>query len=305
MKAIVIDAFGGVDQLQLKEIDNPVLKDDRMIVEVYATSVNPADVKRRKGLFGGKLPMIVGNDIAGIVSEVGKDVTDFKSGDRVMANGAKAYAEFVSVNPERAVKLDDSVSFLEAAALPLVGQTAYEAIVTRGEVKEGDRVLIHAGSGGVGSTAVQIAKYLGAWVASTASGKNQELLQSLGVDRPINYEKEAFDEVLDEIDLVFDTLGGSIQARSVNVLHPKGILLSIAEEPDKQLSGEKEIDASFFSMRPTKEALEIIHKWLTQGIISPVISEVAPFSEEGIREAHELSETGHAKGKIMIKMKSE
>lgn len=300
MKAIVIEEFGGVEQLQMKEVDRPVLKSNRMIVEMHATSVNPVDTKRRKGSFGGKLPMIVGNDVAGVVIEVGEDVADFKVGDRVMANGAKTYAEWVSVNPDRAVKLSDSVSYEEAAAIPLVGQTAYEAVVTRGKVKEGERVLIHAGSGGVGSIAIQIAKLNGAWVASTASGKNQEVLANLGADRPINYEKEQFEEVLSEIDFVFDTLGGSIQEKSIKVLRPGGRLLSIAQEPDKALGEANNIEADYFSMSPAKEPLEALNKWVSESDIRPVISKVVPFTQEEIRKAHELSETGHAGGKIII-----
>lgn len=303
MKAIIIEEFGGVEQLTLKEIDKPALKSNRMIVEMHATSVNPIDIKRRKGSFGGKLPMIFGNDVAGVVTEVGDEVKGFKVGDRVMANAARTYGEFVSVNPDRAVKLSDSVSYEEAAAIPLVGQTAYEAIVTRGKVKQGDRVLVHAGSGGVGSIAIQIAKLNGAWVASTASSKNQELLTNLGADRPINYETEEFEDLLEDIDLVFDTLGGSIQKKSFSVLRQNGRLLSIAEEPDKTAADAGNIEAAFFSVSPAKEPLENLNKWLSESKIRPVISKVVSFTEKDVREAHELIETGHAGGKIIISFK--
>lgn len=300
MKAIVIEEFGGVDQLHLKDVDNPVLKSNRMIIKMHATSVNPIDTKRREGSFGGKLPMIVGNDVAGVVTEVGEDVTKFNVGDRVMANGTKTYAEFVSVNPDRAVKLSDSVSYEEAAAIPLTGQTAYEAIVTKGRVKNGERVLIHGGSGGVGSIAVQIAKLKGAWVASTASSQHQTLLDSLGVDQAIDYKKESFEDSLDEIDLVFDTIGGSVQKNSMTVLKNKGRLISIVEEPDQQTAAAKELETTYFSMSPTKEALEELNHWLLNKDIRPVISKVVSFSENDIRDAHDLSETGHAGGKIII-----
>jgi NADPH:quinone reductase-like Zn-dependent oxidoreductase len=296
MKAIVIDEFGGTEKLQMKDIDRPALKPDRMIVKMAATSVNPVDVKRRKGLFGGKTPMIVGGDVSGTVVEVGDDVTGFKVGDRVMANGAKTYAEFVVVNPDRAVVLPDTVSFEEAAAIPLAGQTAYEAVVTRGQVKEGQSVLIHGGSGGVGSLAVQIAKIKGAWVASTASGKNQSLLKDLGVDRPVDYKSEAFEELLDPVDFVFDTVGGDVQTRSLSVIKEGGHLLSIAAKPDENTA----VKAEFFSMSPKKEALEDLLTWLEEGKIRPVISEMLDFTEEGVRKAHELSETGHAGGKIIL-----
>ncbi|WP_027108109.1 NADP-dependent oxidoreductase [Lacticigenium naphthae] len=304
MKAIIIEEFGGAEQLKLKEANKPELKPDRLLVEVYATSVNPIDIKRRKGSFGGSLPLIVGGDIAGRVVEIGSDVTGFEVGDRVMANGSKTYAEVVSVRPDRTVKLDDTLSFEIAAAVPLTGQTAYEAIVRRGQVKNGERVLIHAGSGGVGTLAVQIAKIQGAWVASTASGSNQELLQSLGVDQPIDYEEEDFEEVLTGIDFVFDTIGGRVLEKSLSLIQNKGRLLSIAGDPSEFVD-VKNYEAQYFSMKPTKEALEQLHEWLVQKRLKPVISRVYPFSQEGLRAAHELSETGHVRGKIIIRVKEE
>lgn len=303
MKAIVIEAFGDSSQLVMKEVDRPVLKANRLLVEVHATSVNPVDTKRRKGLFGGTLPMIVGGDVAGRVVEVGSQVTGFAVGDRIMANGARTYAEMVSVNPDRAVKLADHVSFEEAAAIPLAGQTAYEAIIKRGQVSEGEHVLIQAGSGGVGSLAVQLAKIKGAYVSATAGPDNQVLLKTLGVDNPINYRDVKFSEALSGIDFVLDTLGGDSLKQSMSVLKKKGRLLSIAEEPDQTYAEEKQLDLGFFSMSPTKEGLEALNRWLTEGKLKPVISKVVPFTEKGVREAHELSETGHVRGKIIIKIK--
>lgn len=302
MKAIVIEEFGGVEQLKMKEVDRPELKPNRMLVEQHATSVNPVDIKRRKGSFGGKVPMIVGGDVAGVVIELGEEVTGFEIGDRVMANGAKTYAEIVSVNPDRAVKLSNAIDFETAAALPLAGQTAYEAIVKQAKVQSGERVLIHGGSGGVGSIAVQIAKHKGAWVASTASGDNQNLLKKLGVDKPINYKEEKFEEILSDMDVVFDTVGGQVQKNSFCVLKDKGRLISIAEEPDADLD-YKQVDAKYFSFRPTKEGLEELNNWLSDSLIQPVISQVFAFKEEEVREAHKVSESGRAGGKLIIAFK--
>lgn len=301
MKAIVIEEFGGVEQLKMKEVDKPKLKENRMLVEQYATSVNPIDIKRRKGEFGGKLPMIVGGDVAGVVIEVGEEVTDFQVGDRVMANGAKTYAEIVSLNPDRAVKLSDSVDFEIAAAIPLAGQTALEAIIKQAKVQSGERVLIHGGSGGVGSLAVQIAKLKGAWVASTASGENQTVLKKIGVDKPINYKKEKFEEQLEDIDVVFDTVGGRVQDKSFSVLKEKGRLVSIAKEPESDQP--KQVQASFFSFSPTKEGLNELNNWLSDSLIQPNISHVYNFTEEAIQEAHSASESGQAGGKLIIKFK--
>lgn len=302
MKAIVIETFGGVDQLVMKDIEKPELKPDRMLVEMHATSVNPIDIKRRKGDYGGKLPIILGGDVSGKVIEVGEAVTDFKVGDRVMANGSKTYAEIVSVRPDKVVILDESISYEEAAAVPLTGQTAYEALVRRGKVQKDSRVLIHAGSGGVGSLAIQIAKNKGAWVAATASTSNQELLKALGADRAINYEKEAFDEVLEDIDFVLDTIGGSVLEKSLYLIKNKGKLLSIAGDPGDYVDTEI-YDAGYFSMKPTKDALDQLHDWLVERKLKPVISDVIPFKEESVKEAHNQSEAGHVRGKLIIKMK--
>lgn len=300
MKAIVIEEFGGIEQLKMKEIDRPNLKPNRMLIEQHATSVNPIDIKRRKGSFGRKLPMIVGGDVAGVVIEVGEEVEGFEVGDRIMANGAKTYAEIVSVNPERAVKLSDSVDFEQAAAIPLAGQTAYEAIVKKAALQSGERILIHGGSGGVGSIAVQIAKLKGAWVASTASGDNQAVLKKLGTDKLINYKTDAFEECLSDLDVVFDTVGGQVQDKSFSVLKENGRLVSVAKEPDRKLH-DKHIKAEFFSFSPTKEGLEDLNNWLTHLQIQPVVGHVYNFTEESIQDAHSMSESGQAGGKLIIK----
>lgn len=301
MKAIMIEHFGGVEHLKMREIDEPQLKPDRILVELYATSVNPIDIKRRKGSFGGKLPMIVGGDVAGRVLQVGSDVDGFSVGDRVMANGTKTYAEVVSVRPDRTVKLDESISFEEAAAIPLTGQTAFEAIITRGKVRSGQRVLIHAGSGGVGSLAIQLAKIQGAWVASTASGSNQELLKKLGADRPINYETEDFEQVLKDIDFVLDTVGGKVLEKSVSLINNNGKLLSIAGNPSDL--GGIDHDVEYFSMKPSRDALYSLHDWLKRKKLTPVIAEIYPFTQEAVQQAHLKSDEGHVRGKLIIKMK--
>lgn len=303
MKAIVIDEFGGTEKLTLQEVEKPAVKEHQVGIEVYATSVNPVDIKRRKGLFGGKTPMIVGGDIAGIVKEVGTAVSDIKVGDRVMANGGKTYAEYVVAKEEVTVKLPESVSFDEAAAIPLAGQTAWQTVVDLGQVKEGDRVLIHAGAGGVGTLAIQIAKAKGAWIAATASGSNQEFLTSLGVNQPIDYKVENFTEVLDEIDFVLDPVGGKVQEESFQVLRKGGTLVSIAEEPDEKKAADLGITAKWFSMRPTKQALNGLNAVLKEQKLKPIVAKEYDFSEEEVREAHRISETGHAQGKMIIRVK--
>lgn len=303
MKAIVVEKFGGVEELKMQEVEQPTLKEDRVLVEVYATSVNPSDSKKRKGLFGGKLPMVLGGDIAGIVKEVGEKVTTLKVGDRVMANGVKTYAEYALAREEVTVKLPEHVSFEEAAAIPLAGQTAWQTLIDLGHVKNGDRVLIHAGAGGVGTLAIQIAKAKGAWIAATASKENQEYLTSLGVNRPIDYKSEDFTEVVEGIDFVLDPVGGKVQEDSFSVLRKGGTLVSIAEEPDEEKAAEMGITARWFSMRPTKEALVGLNELLTKKELKPILAKEYAFTEEDLREAHKEIETGHGRGKLVIRVK--
>lgn len=303
MKAIVIEEFGGVEKLQMKEVDEPIATEGKLLIEVYATSVNPVDIKRRKGTFGGKRPMILGADIAGVVKKVGSGVKRFKVGDRVMSNGGKTYAEYAVAKEENTVKLSENVLFDEAAAIPLAGQTAWQALIDLGKVKNGDRVLIHAGAGGVGTLAIQIAKDKGAWIAATGSSKNQEFLVSLGVNRPINYENEEFEEILNNIDFVLDPLGGEIQEKSLQVLRKNGVLISIAEEPDVKKAAQVGVTAKWFSVRPTRTVLDTLNQMLKRRTVKPIVSQVFPFTEENVRKAHELSETGHVRGKLIIRMK--
>lgn len=303
MKAIVVEKFGGVEELKMQEVEQPTLKEDRVLIEVYATSVNPSDSKKRKGLFGGKLPMVLGGDIAGIVKEVGEKVTTLKVGDRVMANGVKTYAEYALAREEVTVKLPEHVSLEEAAAIPLAGQTAWQTLIDLGHVKDGDRVLIHAGAGGVGTLAIQIAKAKGAWIAATASKENQEYLTSLGVNRPIDYKSEDFTEVVEGIDFVLDPVGGKVQEDSFSVLRKGGTLVSIAEEPDEEKAAEMGITARWFSMRPTKEALVGLNELLTKKELKPILAKEYAFTEEDLREAHKEIEIGHGRGKLVIRVK--
>lgn len=303
MKAIVVEEFGGVEKLQLKDVDEPHVTEGKVLIEVHATTVNPIDVKRRKGLFGGNLPMIVGADIAGVVKEVGAGVEEVKVEDRVMANGGKTYAEYAVTDEKNTVKLTDGASFDEAACIPLAGQTAWQALFDLGNVKKGDRVLIHAGAGGVGSVAIQIAKDRGAWIAATGRSNNQEFLRSLGVNQPINYENENFEEVLENMDFVLDTLGGEVQKKSFQVLRRNGMLVSIAAQPDEKGAAELGVEAKWFSVRPTKIALNDLNDMFKRKTLEPIVSQVFPFTEEGVREAHKLSETGHVRGKLVIRVK--
>ncbi len=308
MKAVVIEQYGGKDQLVEKEIASPSPGENQVVVESYATSINPIDWKLREGYLKEMLPfqfpIILGWDIAGVIKEVGSAVEGFKEGDRVFARPATTangtYAEEVVVDDHLLASIPDNISYEEAASVPLVGLTAWQCLIDFADLQKDEKVLIHAGSGGVGSFAIQLAKHKGAYVATTASGKNEAYLKSLGADRVINYREEDFSEELEEYDVVLDTMGGEIQEKSFTVLRGGGRLVSIVGEPDKEKAKEKGIRSGNVWLEPNGEQLNEISSLMENGHIKATIGHRFPFSQEGIQEAHELSESHHAKGKIVI-----
>ncbi|WP_040981141.1 NADP-dependent oxidoreductase [Oceanobacillus jeddahense] len=312
MKAIIIDQYGDADQLKEKdEIPIPEIKDNQVLVEMHATSINPIDWKLREGYLQEGLPfefpIILGWDAAGVIKQIGKNVTAFQVGDEVFArpdltpNGT--YAAYTAVDEELLAMKPKNISFEEAAAVPLAGLTAWQCLVNFSEIKEGDKVLIHAGSGGVGSMAIQIAKSFDAYVASTASGKNETFLKELGVDQFINYKEEDFEDVLQDYDIVVDTLGGEILNKSFQVLKEGGRLVSIAGKPDEKLAKQKGIKADSLWLEPDGKELAELGKLIEDGKLKPYIGHTFPLTENGLKEAHRLSETHHAKGKIVIQIK--
>ncbi|SEQ38574.1 NADPH:quinone reductase [Virgibacillus subterraneus] len=311
MKAIVINEYGAANQLVEEDIPKPIINEDQVLVELHATSINPIDWKLREGYLKEKFPfdfpIILGWDAAGVVSEVGHSVSNFSVGDRVFARPATTkngtYAEYTAVDKDLLAKIPEDISFEEAAAVPLTGLTAWQCLVDICEIKPDDKVLIHAGSGGVGSFAIQIAKSFGAYVASTASGKNEGFVKELGVDQFINYQLENFEEELGDYDIVLDAMGGGIQEKSYDVLKEGGKLVSIAEPPDEKLAESKGVKAIFHWLEPDGKQLAKLGKLMEKGEMKAHIGQTFPLSEEKMREAHKLSETHHAKGKIVIKIK--
>jgi NADPH:quinone reductase-like Zn-dependent oxidoreductase len=311
MKAIVINQYGGKEVLKETEIEKPNIGDDQVLVEVHATSINPIDWKLREGYLKEMLPfefpIILGWDVAGIIAETGKDVSNFKKGDRVFARPATTnrgtYAEYTTVDSHLLAKMPDEMSYADAAAIPLAGLTAWQCLVDFGEVKQGEKVLIHAGAGGVGIYAIQIAKSLGAEVVTTASEKNSEFLKSLGADRVINYKEEEFSEVLENVDFVLDSIGGEVQSNSYKVLKESGKLVSIVSPPDEEEAKKHDVNAGFLWLEPNGEQLKKLADAYSSGNIKPVIGSTFNFSEEALQEAHALSETHHARGKIVIMVK--
>jgi NADPH:quinone reductase-like Zn-dependent oxidoreductase len=314
MKAIVLKEAGTIENFSIEEIEKPLLGPNDVLIEAMALSINPVDFKTRKG---GALyenmqkepPVILGWDISGRVDAVGEAVQQFKVGDEVfgMVNfpgHGKAYAQYVAA-PEKHVALKPaSISHQDAAATTLAALTAWQVLVQQAGLQTGHRVLIHAAAGGVGHFAVQIAKHLGAYVIGTASAKNIAFVQSLGADEVVDYTQTNFEEVLHDVDMVLDPLGGEVTRRSTMVVKEGGVIISIVggvKDYLKPLLEEKNIRAANYLVQSNGEDMQTLAKLLEQGAIKPVVSHQYAFEEMGA--AHEQMETSRTKGKIIINVK--
>jgi NADPH:quinone reductase-like Zn-dependent oxidoreductase len=306
MKAIRIYNYGGPEVLRYEEVAVPTPATGELLIKVQAASVNPLDYKTRAGFlkdyFPHTLPFIPGWDASGIVEAVGSGVTKFKKGDEVYAktNRDGTYAEYAIVTQTEAAMKPKSVDHIGAAAIPIAALTAWQALFEKGHLAAGQKVLIHAAAGGVGSFAVQLAKWKGAHVIGTASAKNQAFLRELGTDDPIDYEKMRFDDVVDGVDLVFDTIGGDTQERSWKVLKKGGVLISVVQPPAAELVAKYGVHAEMLGMQPNSAQLAEIAKLVDSGQVKVVVERVLPLFEA--RQAHELSEKGRTRGKIVLKV---
>jgi NADPH:quinone reductase-like Zn-dependent oxidoreductase len=295
--------------VEIAEIPKPTLKDDSVLIEVHAASLNPIDNILRAGYMKDFLPLtfphVMGYDVSGDVVEVGKNVQSVKVGDAVFArpnqDDAGAIAEFARVKENELAIIPVNLSYTDAASVPLAGLTAWQALVTKGNLKEGDKVLIHAGSGGVGTYAIQIAKHLGAYVATTTSAKNAKLVQSLGADLVIDYKAKKIENELSEYDLVVDMLGGETMANSFKVLKKGGTLISIKGQDTDGLAEKYGIRFEAFFMSPDGNMLAELGALISDGIVKPVIDSVFPM--EQAPAAYDRLATGHTVGKIVVTIK--
>ena len=311
MKAIRIHKYGGPEVLKYEDAPRPNPQAGEVLVRVHAAGVNPIDWKVREGemkdFWPHKFPLILGWDLSGVVEELGRGVSRFKIGDEVYSlpdptrNGA--YADYiVAREPELALK-PNWLHHIRAAAVPLAALTAWQSLFDTAQLQPGQRVLIHAGSGGVGHFAVQLAKWKGAYVFATASTKNQELLRELGADETIDYTRQRFEDVARKIDIVLDPIGGDTQERSWQVLKKGGLLLSVVEPPSADKAKALGIQAAFVASHPNGAELAKIAELIDAGDLKPIVNRILPLSEA--RRAHELSQTGHTHGKIVLRVKEE
>lgn len=307
MKAAVIREYGA--QVEIADVPQPKLLADSVLIEVYAASVNPIDNAIRAGYMKDMLPIpfpfIMGFDVSGIVLEVGDQVTTFKKGDEVFSRPnsmqARTIAEYTVVKAEELALKPANISHQEAASIPLVGLTAWQALVEKGNLQKGQKVLIHAGSGGVGTLAIQMAKHLGADVATTTSAANVELVKSLGADVVIDYKTKKFEEELSEYDLAIDMLGGEILEKSFKILKKGGCLVSIKGQDTKGLAEQYGVRFDAFFMSPNGEMLSQLAQLIRDGALSPVIDRTYPIDQT--QEAYDYLQSGRAKGKVVIQVK--
>jgi NADPH:quinone reductase-like Zn-dependent oxidoreductase len=331
MKAFIVDRYGSEAGVRVGEMPDPEVREDDVLVQVHAAGVNPVDSKIRNGDFKSflryRLPFILGHDVAGVVVRVGSRVHRFKPGDQVYASEGRAgaFAEFIAINEDEVAMKPAALTMAEAAAIPLVGLTAWQVLIERAKLKPGQKVLIHAGSGGVGTFAIQLAKHVGATVATTTSTEDVDLVRRLGADVVIDYKKEDFADVLRDYDVVLNSLDKVTLEKSLRVLKPGGQLISISGPPDaafarsigaswvlrmvmsalsrgiRAQAKRRQVQYSFLFMSANGGHLAKITSLIDKGVIRPVVDRVFPFAST--KEAMAYVEAGRAKGKVVVSMR--
>lgn len=309
MKAYLLHEAGAPDKLILGDSPQPTLQKGEVLIQVKAIGINPADTIYRNSntflnaLFGESRPVIIGWDIAGEIIEKGEEISEFEIGDAVftLLPQARGYAEYVAVDAKKIVHKPANIGFEDAAAIPMAALTAWQPLMHGMNIKAGDKVLIHAASGGVGHFAVQIAKYLGAEVIATSSGKNRDFVLSLGADKHIDYQTENFWELLEDADFVLDTIGAETLENSIKAIKKGGTIISIlplSDESIKTKAEDKSVNLSLWGMRPDVEDLKAIAGLISEGYINPRIAKIYPFTS--MVEAHTQIETRRTAGKIVV-----
>jgi NADPH:quinone reductase-like Zn-dependent oxidoreductase len=308
MQAVRVHQYGGVEQLHVESIPRPQPKTGEVLVRVHAVGVLPADCKTRQGYFKQFRPMtfpyIPGSTFAGVIEAIGEGVTNFQVGQAIFGrtnNGASA--EYLTAAIETIALKPDAISFAEAATISGGATTAWSALFDNADLQAGQKVLIHAAAGGVGLFAVQFAKWKGAHVTGTASANNVDFVQSLGAEQIIDYHAVNFEDGIQDMDVVFDAVGGDTTDRSMKVLKRGGILVSLLGQPDQAKAaqyGIRAISNSVTQPYPSTHLLETIAQMIAEGIIQTVIAET--FSLAAVRPAHERVETGHSRGRVILQI---
>lgn len=307
MKAIRFHDYGGPEVLKYEDMPRPEPQQGEVLIQVRAASVNPLDLAVREGWMASmiplQLPAIAGVDVAGIVKATGKGVTDFSIGQDVygfLSMGSGAYAEYATVAIETIASQPQTLDYVEAASVPLAATAAWQALFEVGGLKEGQKVLVHGGAGGVGTFAVQMAKLKGARVLATASDQNVEFVKKLGADEVIDYRTTPFETIAHSVDVVLDLIGGETQQRSWGVLKAGGMLVSLLGPPSQEDAAKYGVRAAFLGAQPTTGLLKEFADLLDRVQIKPHVGKVFPL--EQARQAQELKRLGHTRGKIVLKI---
>jgi NADPH:quinone reductase-like Zn-dependent oxidoreductase len=308
MKAVRVHEYGSPEVLRYEDAPRPVPGAGEVLVRVHAAAINPVDWKVRAGHVKGwlqyTLPMIPGWDFSGVIESAGPGTDPWKPGDEVYGRPDiardGAYAEYIAVRASEIAFKPKSIDHVHAAAIPLTALTAWQALFDTAGLRAGQRVLIHAAAGGVGIFAVQLAKWKGAWVAGTASGRNQEFLRELGVDQPVNYETTRFEDVAHDVDVVLDTMAGETRERSWQTLKPGGILVTLLGQAPVEEAAAHSVRGAGLLVKPNMAQLTEIAGLVDSGKLKVFVDAVFPLVEA--KKAHELSETGHLRGKIVLRV---
>lgn len=332
MKAFILERYGKKSSVRLAEMPEPELRDGEVLVKVHAAGVNLLDAKIKNGEFKlilpYRLPLILGHDVAGVVVKVGPGVSRFNPGDEVYSRPDDfrigAFAEFIAIKEDSLAIKPKALTMEEAASIPLVGLTAWQALIEKANIKKGQKVFIQAGSGGVGTFAIQLAKHAGAFVTTTTGTANVDWVKSLGADLVIDYKKENFENILQDYDVVLNSQDSKTLAKSLNVLKPGGKLISISGPPDpafgeeikaswfvklilrllssgiRKKAKERNVSFSFLFMKANGQQLREITALIDAGVIRPIVDRVFPF--EATQEAISYVEAGRAKGKVVVKL---
>lgn len=305
MKVVRVHEYGGPEVLRYEDAPMPTLEPGDVLVRVHAAGVNPVDWKKRTGYREHPLPFTPGWDLCGVVERLGDGAEGWSVGDEVHARPDigrdGAYAQYIAVRASELAPKPTSLSVVEAAAVPLAALTAWQALFGEAKLQAGQRVLIHAAAGGVGHYAVQLAKLRGAHVIGTASMGNHEFLRQLGADECIDYSQVRFEDVVRDVDVVFDTIGGETRRRSWGVLKKGGIQVSIIFPPPRQEEADPfGVRAGYVFVQPNRQELDEIGRLVDSGKLRPYVQQVLPLAQA--RRAHELCQEGHTRGKIVLEI---
>lgn len=310
MKALQYKNYGGSAVLEINEVEKPIVGKGQVLIEVHAASINPFDYKLRLGYMKDGMPLqfpfTIGGDLSGVVTAVGEEVNNFKIGDEVFGQSynfggsSGSMAQFAAANIDSIAQKPANIDHNQAASLPLVGSSAIQALEDHMNLQSGQKILIHGGAGGIGSIAIQLAKHLGAYVATTASAKDIDFVKGLGADKVIDYTQEKFEEKLSGFDAVYDTVDGDTTERSFKVLKKRGILVSMLGKPSEELAVEYGVTVVGQGTKTDSEHLTKLAQLIEQGAIKPQVDKIFPFEQS--RAAFEYAENNHPRGKVVIKI---